>query len=224
MKTDTQIQQDVIAEIKWEPYLNASEIGVAVKNGIVTLSGHVDSFLKKRSAEKAAKRVAGVKVVAEDIQVGISPDNKKSDTEIAEAILTALKWHSAIRDEKIKIKVEDGNVMLEGEVEWEYERNNAGLVVESLSGVHSVQNLITIKPTISSSDIKQKINASLIRNATVDASKIIVDVVGSKITLNGRVRSYTEKEDAEKVAWASPGVSTVENKIEVALPDYEYAE
>jgi osmotically-inducible protein OsmY len=224
MKTDAEIQHDVLAELKWEPHLKSAEVGVAVKNGIVTLSGHVETFVEKKIAEKAAKRVAGVKIVAEDIQVGISPDAKKSDTEIAEAILSALNWHSGVREEKIKISVEDGNVRLEGEVDWDYERNNAGVAVEHIAGVRSVLNLITIKPQVSAPDIKEKITAALVRSATIDASKITVAAQGTKITLSGRVRSHAEKEDAERIAWAAPGITTVDNNIEVALPSYAYAE
>ena len=132
MKSDNQIQKDVMDELKWEPYLNASDIGVSVKNGIVTLSGQVDTYSKKIAAEKAPKRVAGVKAVAEDIQVGVSPVYSKTDTEIAQAVLNALKWHSAVQEEKIKIKVENGNVKLEGEVEWEYQRNNVKTAIENL--------------------------------------------------------------------------------------------
>ncbi|HEY5392708.1 MAG TPA: BON domain-containing protein, partial [Hanamia sp.] len=134
MKTDYQIQEDVMEELKWQPFLNASEIGVAVKNGIVTLSGHVDSYSKKLAAENAAKKVAGVKAVAEEIEVGISPSYNKTDAEIAEAVLNALKWHTAVQEDKIKIKVEDGYVKLEGEVEWEYQRTMAKTAIENLAG------------------------------------------------------------------------------------------
>jgi osmotically-inducible protein OsmY len=222
MKSDIQIQKDVMDEIKWEPYLDASQIGVAVKNGIVSLSGQVDSFSKKLTAEKAAKRVAGVKAVAEEIQVGISPSFKKTDAEIAEAVLTALKWHTAVQDEKIKIKVEDGVVSLEGEVEWEYQRNNAKKAVENLIGVQYVINSINLKPKITSSEIQQKINAAFHRSATIDAGKIAADVVGSRVVLRGKVRSIAEKEDAEIAAWNAPGVTNVDSKIEIEVPEYAY--
>src|SRR5688572_25793419 len=135
MKSDSQIQNDVMNELKWAPFLNSSEIGVAVKNGIVTLSGQVDSYSKKLAVEKAAKRVSGVKAVAEDVQVGISPAYRKTDTEIAEAAVKTLKWHTAVPEDKIKMKVEDGNVILEGEVEWEFQRNLAKTAIENLTGV-----------------------------------------------------------------------------------------
>jgi len=222
MKSDFQIQKDVMDEIKWEPHLNASNIGVAVKNGIVTLSGQVDSISKKLTAEKAAKRVAGVKAVAEDIQVGISPGFLKTDTEIAEAVLNALKWYAAVKEEKIKIKVEEAVVRLEGEVEWEFERSNAKRAVEHLSGVRSVINSITLKPRVTPTDIQEKINAAFHRSATIDSERVMAEINGSKVTLRGTVRSVAEKEDAETAAWNAPGVTTVESWVEVEIPDYAF--
>jgi len=224
MKSDYQIQDDVMEELKWEPFLKASEIGVAVKNGIVTLSGHVDSYSKKIAAENAAKRVVGVKAVAEDIEVGISPAYRKTDAEIAEAVLDALKWNNAVQEEKIKIKVEDGNVKLEGEVEWEYQRTMAKSAIENLAGVCLVTNLITVKPKISPSGIQKKINAAFHRSATVDSNKIDVEVDGSKVTLSGTVRSIAEKEDTENAAWFAPGVNSVQNNISIEVPEYEFEE
>lgn len=224
MTSDFQIQKNVMEQLKWEPFLNASEIGVAVKNGIVTLSGHVDSYAKKLTAENAAKKVAGVKAIAEDLQIGVSPAFAKTDTEIAEAVVNALKWHSAVREEKIKMKVEDGNVRLDGEVEWDYQRRNAETAIENLNGVRSVTNLITVKPKASPQDIEQKINAAFHRSATIDAEKIHAGVVGSKVILRGTVRSYAEKKDAENAAWSAPGISYVENKINIEIPEYAYDE
>lgn len=223
MKSDSQIQKDVMEEIKWHPHLNASEIGVAVKNGIVTLSGQVDTYSKKVAAEKAAKKIAGVKAVVVEIHVGISPGFQKTDAEIAEAVLNALRWHTAVQEEKIKIKVEDGNVKLEGEVDWEYQRNNARSAVENLNGVRSVVNLISVKPAITPADIQQKINAAFLRSATIDAGKIAAEISGSKVILRGNVRSFAEKEDAEMAAWSAPGVTSVVSELEIKLPESEYA-
>lgn len=213
MKTDYQVQKDVMEQLNWEPILNASEIGVAVKNGVVTLSGMVDTYTKKMVAEKAAKKVSGVKAIALDLHVGVSPIFKKSDSEIAEAVLNALKLHMAVQDENIKIKVENGIVTLEGTVEWEYQRKAAKDAIENLPGVRDVLNYITIKALITASDIEKKITAAFQRNAAFDAEKIKVETVGSKVILVGIVRSLAEKDDAEDAVWAAPGVMAIENKL-----------
>jgi osmotically-inducible protein OsmY len=222
MKSDIEIQKDVIEQLKWEPFLNSAQIGVAVKNGIVTLSGQVDAYSKKILAEKTTKKVAGVKAIAEDIQVGISPLYKKTDTEIAEAVVNALKWHTMIPDEKIKVSVEDGNVKLEGDVEWEYQRNQAKTAIENLTGVRFVTNLVAVKPKITPYELQQKINSSFQRSANIDSARITAEVLGSKVTLRGKVRSFSEKEDAENAVWSAPGVVSVENKLLIEEPEYAF--
>jgi osmotically-inducible protein OsmY len=222
MKTDSQIQQDVMEQLKWEPFLNAAQIGVAVKNGIVTLSGQVDSYAKKLAAENATKKIVGVKAVAEDIQIGVSPLNSKTDSEIAEAVYNALKWHTAVQEEKIKIKVENGNVKLEGEVDWEYQRKNAQAAIENLIGVRAVVNLIMISRKVIPSDVKQKISSALTRSAILDAGKINVEVIDNKVVLRGIVRSYAEKQDAENAAWSALGVTCVDDRIEMEMPEFAF--
>ena len=222
MKTDAQIQQDVIDELLWEPQLNTSEIGVTVTKGIVTLSGKVDSYYKKIKAEKTAKKVAGVKAVAEDIEVGILSTSNKSDTEIADAVLKALKWHTAVKEDKIKIEVENGIVKLDGEVEWEYQKNNAKIAIQNLRGVKLVINSIIVKPKVSPHELEQKISAAFHRSATIDSRKITAEVDGSKVILRGKVRSFAENDDAEDAAWAAPGVLTVVNELEIEEPEYAY--
>ena len=215
MKKDIEIQEDVISQLKWEPFLKASDIGVVVKNGIVTLSGTVANYSQKLAAERAAKKVTGVRGIAEDIQIGVSPVFRKNDTEIAESVLNALKWHSAVPEEKVNVKVEDGIVTLEGEVEWEYQRSSAKDSVDHLLGVRNVVNNISVKPKVSVADIKNKISAAFHRTATIDADRISMEVVGNKVILEGKVRSYAEKEDAMDAAWAAPGITTVENNLEL---------
>lgn len=220
MKNDAQIQTDVQNQLKWEPQLNAAEIGVAVKNGIVTLSGIVDTYPKKLAAERVTKNVIGVKAVALDIQVGISPVNRKSDTEIAEACVNALRWDSSVPDDKIKVKVENGTVSMEGTVEWGYQRLAAKNALVKLTGVKGVNNMIVVKQKPSSIDIKQRIRESFITTAGHEADNIRLEVLGSKVVLRGSVKSHYEKEEAENTAWATPGVNEVENKIEVVYEEF----
>jgi osmotically-inducible protein OsmY len=222
MKNDMEIQRDVMAQLNWEPLLNAAAIGVSVKDGIVTLNGMVDTYTKKMAAERAAKKVSGVKAVAEDIQVGVSPAYRKTDTEIAEAVLNALKWHTAVREDKIKIKVENGVVTLEGDVEWEYQRTAAKKAIENLAGIKMVYNFIAVKPVGSVADLKSKIRAALQRSALIDAENISVDVVGTTAVIRGKVHSISEKEDVESAVWLAPGINVVDNQLKIFEREFSF--
>ena len=213
MKTDSQIQRDVMDAIKWEPILTASEIGVAVKNHVVTLSGKVDTYAKKSAAESAARRVSGVTAVAMDIEVEISSNGRRSDTEIANAVVNALKWDSQVPDEKVKVTVEDGWVTLNGNLEWAYQKVAAYHVVKNLMGVKGVINNISIVPQARPNEIKQNITKAFKRSATLDADKIDVETHLNKVILKGTVRTIEEKMDAEDAAFAAPGITEVENNL-----------
>jgi osmotically-inducible protein OsmY len=218
MKTNQELQQDVMEEIKWDPLLCdvASEIGVTANDGVVTLSGLVSTYGRKRAAELAAQRVAGVTVVAVEIDVKVSTTHQRSDIEIAQAVRNALKWHSAVNEDLIEVKVDKGVIYLDGTAEWDYQRRAAEFGVRDLVGVRGVVNRILVKSKgVEPKEIKGKIAAAFHRSATVDSANLHIDVNGSRVVLNGKVRSWAERLDAENAAWSSPGVASVENKIEV---------
>ncbi len=212
-RTDQEIQKDVLDELRWDATVQPNEIGVSVKDGVVTLTGWVDSYLKKWAAEEAAHRVPGVKAVANDIEVKLATE--RTDADIAEAAVHALEWDAAIPSDKVKVTVSKGWVTLRGEVEWQYQRQDAERVVRRLTGVKGVTNLITVKPGVTPVDLKRKIEDALVRNARLDAERITVEVDGGKAILRGTVRSWAEKEEAERVAWSAPGITEVDNRIEV---------
>lgn len=215
MKTNEQLQRDVIDALRWEPLLNASDIGVTARDGVITLTGHVDNYAKKLAAERVAKNVAGVKAVAEEIDVHLMNGNKKNDTEIAEEAVHALRWCSNVPDDRIKVSVENGWIKLEGEVEWEYQKNEARHQLEDLVGVRGISNFISVRPRVKPADVKDKIRRAFERSATVDANRIAINVNGSIVTLRGPVRSWAEREDAENAAWAAPGVTQVKDELRV---------
>ena len=212
MKTDHEIQHDVMEELRWEPALNATEIGVAVHNGIVTLSGHVTFYSEKLAAEKAAKRVKGVKAVAEDIEVKLA-DGNLSDTQVAENIVRAFEANTMIPDEKIQVKVDKGWVTLEGEVSWLYQKEAAAQAITYLGGVKGVSNWINVKPGVNATIIKENIRKALERSANLEANNIVIDTAGSKVILRGSARSWTERKEVERAAASAPGVTEVDDQL-----------
>ena len=215
-RTDEQIQRDVLAELKWEPRVRPTEIGVMVKDGVVTLTGWVDSYPKRWAAEEAAHRVRGVRAVANDIEVRLPGDAERTDADIAAAAARVLEWHALVPKNQIKTTVSKGWVTLTGEVEWQFQRDEAERVVRNLLGVKGVINQITVKPQVTPSGLKEKIEEALLRSAKTDAERITAEVQGSKVILKGKVRTWMERQEAEQVAWSAPGVTSVENRITIS--------
>jgi len=213
MKNDSQVQQDVIAELKWEPSVNSAHIGVEVTDGIVTLSGRIDSYAEKWDAEAAAQRVAGVKALVIELKVSLPGTSKRNDADIAASSDSALQWLTYMSKERIKVMVENGWVTLSGSVDWAYQRDAAASAVRYLIGVTGISNDISIKPKVSTMAVKADIEAALKRRAFTDGNKISVKVDGTDVTLTGTVSSWSERELATHSAWGTPGVRNVVDKM-----------
>jgi osmotically-inducible protein OsmY len=213
MKTDADIRLNVESELQWDPSIDDKKIGVIVNNGVVTLTGEVSYFAGKWTAEDIAKRVSGVRAIANDIQVSIPLSGVRTDTDIAEAAANALRWNVSLSGTQIKPVVKDGWVTLDGKVGWGYQKTSAESTVRNLVGVKGVANNVTVAVTVKAADVKQKIEDAFRRHAVLEAKDIEVKVDSSTVTLKGHVHTWQEHDDAARAAWAAPGVANVENRL-----------
>jgi osmotically-inducible protein OsmY len=217
MKTNIQLQHDVLDELKYEPAVDPAEIGVTTKDGVVTLSGTIKSYAEKWSAVRAAERVSGVKAVVDEMKVELPAMFHRTDADIARAVLNALKWDVLVPEERIKVKVSQGWVTLKGTVDYKYEQSAAESAIRNLTGVKGVENLITVKPLATPIEVKAKIENAFRRAAELEARRINVDVRGNTVILHGTVHSWAERDEAERAAWSAPGVAQVEDDLTVAV-------
>jgi osmotically-inducible protein OsmY len=215
--TDLNLRQNIIDELEFEPRVSSAHIGVAVKDGVATLSGHVGSYAEKLAAEKAVKRVRGVKAIAEEIDVRFPEDKKTADDDIAMRALNLLRWSAVVPTDSVMVKVQDGWVSLSGQVNWQFQRSAAEVEIRRLSGVVGVVNSINIKPRVQPVDVKHQIEAALKRNAEIDAQGIRVSVEdGGRVFLDGYVHDWREREAAEDAAWLAPGVMRVDDRLRIS--------
>ena len=213
MKTDTQLRNDIQAELNWAPEVKSSDIGVIVKDGVVTLTGHLSSYAEKYAVERAVQRVYGVKALAVELTVKLPFDNQRTDADIALAAERALEWNALVPDGKIHPMVEKGWLSLTGEVEWDYQRSAAEVAVRDLMGVTGVSNLVKVKPRVSPADVEKKIHDALSHQADREARKLSIAVDGSHVTLRGTVHSWSERDAVQGAAWSTPGVTVVVNDL-----------
>ena len=214
MKTDVQLKKDVEAELSWDPTVRSTAIGVAVSNGVVTLSGHLDTYAEKLAAEKALRRVAGVKAIALELDVRLSPEHRRSDTDIATAAESALHWNTLVPD-KIRLTVDEGWITLRGEVEWDFQRRSAEKAIRDLTGVVGISNEITLKPRVAPTTLQRDIGEALKRQVDREMKHMDIRVDGARVTLRGKVNSWHERDAAAGVAWSAPGVRSVVNELTI---------
>jgi osmotically-inducible protein OsmY len=210
-----ELQRDVTNELRWDPSVRDEEIAVAAREGVVTLGGTVDSYAVKVAALRAAERVGGVRAVADDLAVKLPGTSRRSDTELAHQVVSVLRWHVLVPEDRVKARVEQGWVTLEGEVEWEFQRRMARRAVENLTGVLGVTNLVALEPRASALDVSRRIKDALRRRAELDARMIEVEATGGAVTLHGTVQSWAERRQAEQAAWSTPGVTRVDDRLVV---------
>lgn len=215
MKTDVELKRDVEAELAWDPAVRSTTIGVAVKDGVVTLTGHIETYAEKYAAEKALRRVTGVKAIALELDVRLSPEHRRSDTDIATAAEQALHWNTSVPADKIRITSEKGWITLQGEVEWDFQRRSVERAIRSLMGVVGISNDITIKPRVTPNDLQQRIGEALKRQVEREVSHMDIRVDGSTVTLRGTVNSWHERDAAAGTAWSAPGVRAVVNDLTI---------
>lgn len=215
MKTDAQLKKDISDELDWEPAVNATHIGVSVDRGVVTLTGHIDTYAEKAAIERAVQRVQGVQAIALELDVKLAPNHQRSDTELAQTLQSALQAQALVPASRISLKVEHGWVTLSGEVDWDYQRSNAERTVHQSMGVVGVSNRITLKPRTIPTDVSNRIKDALARQAEREARGIEVSIAGSTATLRGAVHSWAERNAAQGAAWSAPGVTLVVNDLKV---------
>lgn len=219
MKTSAELKTDVVDELMFEPSIHEASIGVAVEDGVVTLSGHAKSYAEKLAAEEAAKRVDGVQAVANELKVELWPGFQHDDTDVAHAAAHALRWNTWLPADAVTASVSDGWVTLEGSVPWQYQKQEAMLAIQRLQGVKGVTNRIEVEPRVPATEVERKIQSAFQRAASLDARQVHVETAGSRAFLRGKVRSFAESQDAERAVWSVPGVTSVRNELEIVVRD-----
>lgn len=215
-KTDSALKADVVNELVWDPSIRETAIGVGIKDGVVTLTGHLDTYAEKDAAMRAVRRVSGVKAIAVEIDVKLSPSHQRSDTDIAKSIELVLQWSTSIPPDSVRVTVDHGWVTLQGEVDWNYQRLNAESVIRPLMGVVGISNDLKLKPRARAADLSRRIEDALRRQALREAQQIHIAVSGDTVTLTGKVHSWHERQAAQGVAWSAPGVRSVVNELQIA--------